>query len=429
MSLRLRLLGTIVGAIVLSFLISVIAARIVLQRDLFGLGKTEVTNGGGAFGGYWDARKDQIKLLVSQDSVSDALRKSLLTHNVSSVQSQLDDMARTSGLSFLTVVDANGKVVARANGTNPGSLKSDPLVQRALTGETVNTATLLDPGMLNGEGLAPQAQSTGKGIALVAAMPISDANERTIGAIYGGFLMNHDYDLVDRTTRALGSASAILLGDQIVASSILQTDGTRFVDQHVANADDVIKSGEAFTGVDQEGGTAYLVNIAPIQNDQNQTIGVRWYGVPMARIDAIVNHMTETVVLWGVLAMIVALALTLPIVERLSNTLAKRSQQVRDAAKELGVVIVGSEVSGDHVSATRASVEKSGVLIAAMAANGESSGKVAELKLLSDELQGDMLVIETLSAEMSERMRQATDRVAELNEVAGGLNQLVTGEK
>jgi len=127
--------------------------------------------------------------------------------------------------------------------------------------------------------------------------------------------------------------------------------------------------------------------------------------------------------------MIVALALTLPIVERLSNTLAKRSQQVRDAAKELGVVIVGSEVSGDHVSATRASVEKSGVLIAAMAANGESSGKVAELKLLSDELQGDMLVIETLSAEMSERMRQATDRVAELNEVAGGLNQLVTGEK
>ncbi|MGA8839940.1 MAG: hypothetical protein WB491_05550, partial [Candidatus Aquilonibacter sp.] len=76
-SLRVRLLGTIVGAIVFFFLVSVIATRVVLQHDLTQLGQTQVTNGGGAFQGYWDSRKDQIRLLVAQDAVSDALRKSL----------------------------------------------------------------------------------------------------------------------------------------------------------------------------------------------------------------------------------------------------------------------------------------------------------------------------------------------------------------
>jgi hypothetical protein len=56
MSLRVRLLGTIIGAIVLFFIISVVAARLVLQHDLTDLGKTQVTNGAGAFGGYWDSR-------------------------------------------------------------------------------------------------------------------------------------------------------------------------------------------------------------------------------------------------------------------------------------------------------------------------------------------------------------------------------------
>ena len=81
MSLRVRLLGTIIGAIVLFFIISVVAARLVLSKDLRAQGETEVTNGAGAFGGYWDSRKDQIKLLVAQDAVQDALRKNLQAGN------------------------------------------------------------------------------------------------------------------------------------------------------------------------------------------------------------------------------------------------------------------------------------------------------------------------------------------------------------
>ncbi|HUA09493.1 MAG TPA: cache domain-containing protein [Candidatus Acidoferrales bacterium] len=439
-SLRVRLLGTIVGAIVFFFLVSVIATRIVLQHDLANLGQTQVTNGGGAFAGYWDSRKDQIRLLVAQDAVSDALRKSLQSNNVAALADQLSNIARTSGLSFLTVVDANGRVIARANGAQKGSLGSNPVVQRALTGETVSTATLLDPSVLAGEGLAPQAQadirsSDGKasaehidrGLAIVAAAPISDQNERTIGAIYGGVLLNHFYDLVDQATAALGGASAILEGDAIISSTIQQPDGTRTVDQQVGPAASVLKTGTPYTGVDTEGGTQYLVRIDPVLDDRQHVIGARWYGTPLANLNNIINHTTSTVILWGTIAAIVALAFGVVVVQVLSSTLDQRSKQVRNAAKELGVAIVGSEVSGDHVAMTKAAVEKSAHLIDEIAAQSPSP-KLTELKAVNEELHGDVIVIDTLSQEMSNRMQHAAKRVSELNEVAAALTQLVTGE-
>ncbi|MDQ2864940.1 MAG: cache domain-containing protein [Candidatus Eremiobacteraeota bacterium] len=441
MSLRVRLLGTIIGAIALFFLISVIAARFVLTADLHRLGETQVSNGAGAFGGYWDSRKEQIRLLVAQDAVSETLRKSVASHDVSALADQLANAARTSGLSFLTIVDTHGRVMARANGPAQGLLNRDRVVRRALNGESVSTATLLDQSVLAGEGLAEQAGSDiknsdgknvahlDKGLALVAASPISDQNERTIGAIYGGVLMNHDYDLVDQATHALGGSAALLSGDAIVASTIEQADGTRDVDQQVAAASRVIESGRAFTGTDSRGGTQYLVHIEPLKDDRNQVIGAQWYGFPISQITSIINDITRTLLIWGLIAAAIALALSIPIVQRLSNTLAARSQQIRAAAKELRVAIVGSEVSGDHVAMTRAAVERSGILIAELSSNGSKGNpKVAELRSVNEELHGDILVIDTLSQEMSNRMQQAVHRVSDLNDVAEHLNSLVTGE-
>jgi hypothetical protein len=439
-TLRVRLLGTIVGAIVFFLIVSVVAARLVLERDLTALGKTQVTNGGGAFAGYWDSRKDQIRLLVAQDAVSEALRKALQTNNAAALTDQLASVVRASGLSFLTVVDANGRVVARANGPQKGSLASNAIVKRALTGETVSTATLLDQSVLVGEGLGAQAQADvkgvdgksgtehlDKGLAIVAAAPISDQNERTIGAIYGGVLLNHYYDLVDQSTAALGGAAAILENDAIISSTIQQADGTRTVDQQVGAAANIANGSDTFTGTDTEGGVQYLVHIDPIVDDQQHVIGARWYGTPLSKLTDIINNTTMTIILWGVIAALIALAFGVIVVQRLSNTLSTRSKQVSVAAKELGVVMVGSEVSGDHVAMTKAAVEKSGRLIDEIAAQNPSP-KVAELKAVNGELESDMIVIDTLSQEISSRMQQAKDRVTELGEVAASLNQLVTGE-
>ncbi len=440
LNLEIRLLGTIVGAILLFFVITAIAARINLHRDLMALGDSEVRNGARAYSGYWTSDIDQVRLLVTQDAVSDALRKALEQHDVKTLQDQLANIARATNLSFLTVVDTHGNVIARANGSAPGSLASDPYVRRALTGETVSTAAILPPSELAPEGLAPQAVSDVKnargnvvehidrGLAVVAAAPMSNSSERTIGAIYGGILMNHFYDLVDHSAQALGGAVAILEGDAIISSTISNPDGTRVLDVAVPVYDTTVRNGQAYTGTDTEGGSQYLVRIEPIKNDQGEVIGALWYGIPLAQITDIISHTTGTFVFWGIVAMVLALAFSVPLVERLARILALRSKQVRTAAKELEIVIVGSEVSGDQVTAAKQAVERSGALIAEVAAAGDPSGKVAELKKVNDELHDDMIVLDTLSLEMNKRMQQAVERVHDLNDVARGLNELVTGE-
>jgi hypothetical protein len=148
----------------------------------------------------------------------------------------------------------------------------------------------------------------------------------------------------------------------------------------------------------------------------------------MTQITDITKHTTQTLVLWGLLAMILVLALAIPIVQALSKTLVEQSRKVREAAKELGVLIVGSEVSGDHVAATRQAVERSGALIDQVSKKPDAPAEIGELKNLNAEVESDVTVIETLATEMSNRMQQAVDRVAELNDVAAGLNEIVTGE-
>ncbi len=427
-SLRTRLLAAIVGAVVLVFVCSLVAARAVLAHDLFSLGRTEVTNEAKAFAGYVASRRDQIQLLVAQEAANDAVRVAVQGHQAGQLAATLSDTVANSGLSFLTAVDLQGRVLARVHAPNGGSLANDPFVQRALNGETFSTIARLSPSFLLSEGLALQAGRQHDGLAIVSATPISDAQDRTIGVLYGGLLLNHSYDLVDEATRAIGGAIALVDDGTIVSSSILAPDGTRYVDAALPAAAAVVRTGRPYVGSDTEGGVTYLARIVPLTTDQGRVVGASWYGIPMVRITSIVSHTTWTLVLWGLLAVILVLALSVPIVQALSKTLVQNSRRVRETAKELGVTIVGSEVSEDHVTATRRAVERSGELIAEIAKSDDAHPKIAELQRLNAALHDDVTVIATLTQEISNRMRDAGVRVAELNEVATTLNELVTGE-
>jgi len=439
--LRVRLIGTLVGAILVFFIISAIAANVSMSNDLNRLGRQEVQNGATGFSGYWDEKKDQVRLLTQQVAIQDSIRRSVAAHNTKALEGSLTNIARQAGLSFLTVVDAQGKVLGRANGGPTGVPLSSPFVDRALVGETVSTAATLAPSELDAEELAPQVSADIKstdgktsrkldaGLALIAAAPISGANERTIGATYGGVVMNHFYDIVDQATRALGGKAAIVLSKAVVASSISRSDGTRLVDTDLTMGMDEIGTGKPFSGIDTEAGVQYLTHIDPILNDQNAVVGARWYGVPLSQFTDIQRHTTLSLVLWGLVGLIVALLLAIPVVEALSRALIKRSKQVRASAKELAVIVVGTEVSGDHVTQTREAVEKQGELLAQIAAVPGDAGKVEAASALNAEIFGDVIVIDTLAQEMNNRMQQAVTRVNELNDVAAGLNELVTGSK
>lgn len=286
-----------VAATALAFFLSVgvFGARLVLSHEVLAQSESKVTRGADGFGEYWTTRKNQIARIVTEASVEDALRKNVQARNATALQSQLSDIARTSNLSFLTVVDVSGDVVARANGSEKGSLNRNSLVDQSLDGNAISTPTLLDASFLADEGLASQASSDVlgtdgtsiakiyKGLALVTAVPIRDQHQNTIGAIFGGILMNHSYDLVDQAARALGGKTAVLEGNAIVAGTLSQANGTRAVDIEVPSATDVISDGTTFSGTSTVAGKEYVARIEPISDNEHRVIGALWYGTPVTQ--------------------------------------------------------------------------------------------------------------------------------------------------
>jgi UPF0716 family protein affecting phage T7 exclusion len=454
LGLRTKLIGTLVGAIVISSAIGAIAARNTMAIDLNRLAAQQVASGSTGFAGYWDGKRDSVKLLVTQSAINEAVRKGTEAH-AKSLEATLTGIARQGGLSFLTVVDVHGKVVARANGGPQGAKLASPFVGRALSGETVSTAATLPHDELVPEQLEPQIESTtvGReglvdGLGIVSAAPVSDDNNRTIGAVYGGIVMDHYYDVVDQAAHALGGKAAVIFHGELISSSISRRDGTRMIDEAASEAVGDVK--QTFYGIDGEGGVDYLTRVDPILDDRNHVIAARWFGVPLETFTAIQQHTLFSLLLWGLVGIVIGLAIAIPVVQRIARSLAARSRQVRASAQELSVVIVGSEVSGDHVAQTRAAVERQGELLMQAATEGDAQSahelapsgarnavasqagvaeKILAASVLNAEILGDVIVIDTLASEMAARTQQAVARVGELNEVAAGLDELVSGAK
>ncbi len=446
LGLRTKLVGTLVGAIVVSSAISAFAARNTMTVDLNRLAAQQVSSGSTGFAGYWDGKRELVKLLVGQSAINATIRAGTQKRS-RSLGETLSGIAHQGGLSFLTVVDANGVVIARATGGRAGIALASPIVRRALKGETVSTAAALPHDELVPELLEPQIESTTpgreglvEGLGIVSALPISDSRGRTIGAVYGGIVMDHYYDIVDQAAQALGGKAAVIFESEIISSSIVRPDGTRFVDDTTTAR--VRDLDQAYSGIDTEGGTAYLVRAEPIVDDQMHPIATRWFGVPLASFTSVLRDTLVSLLIWGLIGLAIALAIVVPVVDRIARRLAARSRQVRDSAHELSMVIVGSEVSGDHVAQTRAAVERQGDLLmqaatetsdappsgAVLTAKGVSE-KLLAASALNAEILGDVVVIDTLATEMAQRTQQAVARVQELSDVAAGLDQLVRGSK
>lgn len=451
LGLRTKLVGTVVGAMVISSAISAIAARNTIATDLNRLASQQVESGSTGFAGYWDGKRDTVKLIVTQAAINESVKRVTSTRK-GSLNATLEAIAHQGGLSFLTVIDAHGNVVSRATGGRAGMKLSSPFVARALAGETVSTAATIPHDELVPELLEPQIESTTpgreglvEGLGVISAVPISDANERTIGVVYGGILLDHYYDVVDQAAHALGGKAAVIFEGELISSSIARPDGTRLVDDSAADAVKDVK--QTYYGIDREGGVDYLVRVEPIRNDQMQVVAARWFGVPLATFTAVQAHTLTSLLMWGLVGILIGLAIALPVVQRIARQLAARSRQVRESAQELSVVIVGSEVSGDHVAQTRDAVERQGELLMQAATESEaaetvSAGgnhavatakgvaeKILAASVLNAEIQGDIIVIDTLASEMAERTQQAVKRVGELSEVAAGLDELVSGSR
>jgi len=240
------------------------------------------------------------------------LRDALLSGNFDRATNELVRIKEEEGLDVLTVTDKYGYVLLRTGnlallGDNQGH---DKLVRTVLLYEDESLASTVivssEDLKMESPQLAEQAyfkyidtplaldrEKTEEtaGMMLKAAAPILDKQNNLIGVVYGGVLINRNYEIVDKVKQTvyhdvvyngqdIGTAT-IFQDDVRISTNVKNEDGSRAIGTRVTGEvyNKVVNKGEPW--IDR----AYVVNnwfitaYEPIYDADNRIVGILYVGV------------------------------------------------------------------------------------------------------------------------------------------------------
>ncbi|GAB4535102.1 MAG: cache domain-containing protein [Anaerolineae bacterium] len=257
------------------------------------------------------AKLGQVDAVVRFTAGRFFLRNALLAGDIEQATQELVQTRQRERLDIFNVTDASGNVLLRTNNVlRSGDNQSHNEIVKAVmeTGEPVAGTVIVSVDDLRKESRAladqayfrfidtpkarprPETEET-SGMMLMAAAPIQDYQGNLLGILYGGILLNRDFDIVDTTKRTvfkglkyngkdIGTAT-IFQDDVRISTNVETEDGTRAIGTRVSQ--------EVYDYVVNQGGTwigrAYVVNdwyitaYEPIRDINNRIIGILYVGI------------------------------------------------------------------------------------------------------------------------------------------------------
>jgi len=263
------------------------------------------------------------------------------------------------GFTVLNLCDTEGRALAGGFPDRPSMVpvSTDPVLRRALEGQTASGTVLLDPGRLALEGGAAlqnalvirtekgDAAATGTAMFWWFALPIRDAEGLIVALLYGGKAINFNYDLVDGLRelvfgsrlyegKPLGTTT-IFLDTVRVATNVLGPNGTRAIGTRVSNEveREVLKQGQSWSDRAWVVDAWYLSGYEPLTNPDGKVIGMLYVGLlemPYVALRAkLIRRFLVPVALVGVVAVLAALL----IVRQITRPLEKLGEAANRLAR------------------------------------------------------------------------------------------------
>ena len=314
----LKLRYTLQRKIIFSFLIVVIVGgSVALTLGIMLYGKTvleraqqQVKMDINSAWMVYNQRVDTLTFLVALTAKRETLTTALKQRNIVRLQSLLDKIHLDNKLDFFSLTDARGIVVARAHypylaGDDESN---DPMIARALGGEPIAGTQILSQETLarEGESLAEQAfmlfvespraalrarDRETSGMVIKAAIPVIDENNEVLGVLYGGILLNRNYEIVDRVKNIVyrnetykgkeTGTAAIFQWDLRVSTNVQDSKGLRAIGTRVSGDvyKKVLENGEPYIGRDYVVNADYITAYEPIRNVVGEIIGILYVGI------------------------------------------------------------------------------------------------------------------------------------------------------
>ncbi|MCX7885982.1 MAG: cache domain-containing protein [Verrucomicrobiae bacterium] len=231
--------------------------------------------------------------------------------SITRMAEELKRIKEREKLDVLTVTDRNGTVLFRtSNPTVAGdSQRHDELVEAVLQRKEPVAATVrVAAADLQKESpeLAERARfefiptpmarprpeiEERDGMMLKAAAPILDPQRNLLGVIYGGVLLNRNFELVDKIKQTvfqdvvykgkdIGTAT-IFLDDLRIATNVRNADGSRAIGTRIAEDvyRQVVGAGKPWLGRAYVVNAWYITAYEPIRSFRGQIIGILYVGL------------------------------------------------------------------------------------------------------------------------------------------------------
>jgi two-component system NtrC family sensor kinase len=362
-SIRARLIKSFSVAILIPSLTTALFAVAMIRNQVRAQAQARVTSDLEAakemYQNALERLKDTLRIHASRRQFAEALDGG----NLGPLPADMERIRAEEGLDVLLLLDATGRVVFRSR--NPGRQgdrrEGDPLVQRALRdGRPVASARIVPAAelALESEDLARQAhmaitptrmaapsprRELVDGMMLEGVAPVVTGDQRHVGVLVGGILLNRNYDIVDKTRKTVfkeelyrgqpvGTAT-IFQDDVRISTNVRNADGSRAIttraSEEVAQA--VLAGGATWRGRAFVVNDWYVAAYAPIRNLAGQTIGMLYVGtLEQPYVDSLSQNLYMLlgitflgVVLVSVVAITVAQRISRPV-----RAMAAAAQQV-----------------------------------------------------------------------------------------------------
>lgn len=323
---------------------------------------------------------ESIRTILEFTAIRPSIIKALIEQDRETLKLRLDEVRRGGGIDILAVTDAKGEVVLRSH--NPSeygdSQAGDPIVKGVMEEKIPLCATeIIQAQELEKEGAdfvqrarieiipTPKAEPRPEGeerdgMILMAAVPILYEEGELAGVIYGGNLLNRNYEIVDKIKdivyrdekyggKDIGTAT-IFQGDLRISTNVMDSQGERAIGTRVSREvnDRVLKEGGEWIGEAFVVNDWYITAYEPIYNLDKKIIGILYVGIlkrPFTDARVKIVAVFLGIVLLGVIVAILVANFLAGRISRPLREMKKTAQQIAagDYSRDIAVR------SGDEV--------------------------------------------------------------------------------
>ncbi len=257
-----------------------------------------------------EQQSDAVRRTVQLTAAGTTVPQFLASGQRSALATFLEMVRRDSGLHFLALAGPSGRVLVGAGPerTNESDVGSVALIREALQGRSAAGAELVSLDFLAAESQelaerarvrispTPRAHPTSareldSGLVLMAAAPVRSVDGRLLGALYGGRLLNRDFQIVNRVWELVFKGErydgsdvgtvTLFQNDVRIATTVRTPDGRPAVGTRVSKEvfDAVLRRGVPWRGRAFVVSDWYISAYDPIRDSAGRVVGMLYVGL------------------------------------------------------------------------------------------------------------------------------------------------------